>query len=562
MRKRYSFVLTLLLVLLPGLAAFSQTGPTLTVSPSSLGGFTTAVGTPSAQQSALVNGTGLTGNVTATAPAGYEVSWISGSSFGPSITLTQAGGLVTNVPLYIRLVGAALGPLSGTVTVSSPGATTQNVAVSGTVTAAATPNPPCVLTSISPTSGIGGRPLLMTFYGTGFVPGATVSIQINAASFTATYISSTQLQALVNLPSVTSPQLTYLLAANPPPGGGGSSPQMRFFTVNPGPPIITGFSPASGPVGTQVTIRGSNLSVPGTSIGVSFNGTAAQLAPRVPLESEVYVVVPAGATSGLITLTNSNGAAVSAQPFTVTAAPPAFFENFEAGTKTSYAAASVALSSGGWTLAEALLGTTAGIDKFNGLQSARLRGGGILEMDTDKPNGAGVVTIHAAAYSNETGATFLPEISTDGGVTYSSLLGTSPPPTLTANLTAYSFTANRVGPVRLRISSSNRATALPPRLNLDDISITNYTATSTRPGQRLAGLQVCPNPAHGTLTVALPQEYPAQVTLYDVAGRCVLAAGSLPATRQLTLPSTLPAGLYLLRVQVQDEQRTVRVVKN
>jgi hypothetical protein len=48
-------------------------------------------------------------------------------------------------------------------------------------------------------------------------------------------------------------------------------------------------------------------------------------------------------------------------------------EDFESGAKTSYTAATVTLSSGSWTFSDALIGTTAGSDVFNGLQSARIR---------------------------------------------------------------------------------------------------------------------------------------------------------------------------------------------
>ena len=192
-------------------------------------------------------------------------------------------------------------------------------------------------------------------------------------------------------------------------------------------------------------------------------------------------------------MVNANGTAISNMPFTV---PPVFFEDFETGTKTSYIPASVPLFTCGWTLGEALIGTTAGIDKFNGAKSARLRGGGFVEMDVDKPNGAGLVTVKAALYATETGASFVPEISTDGGVTYTSLLGTGPPPMLTSTLTPYSFTANRTGNVRLRFSSTNTAAATNPRINLDDIGITNYqVGAAARAAEQLPGLMVFPNPA-------------------------------------------------------------------
>ncbi|MCI1189458.1 T9SS type A sorting domain-containing protein [Hymenobacter sp. DH14] len=536
-------------------------GQTLTALPASLGGFTTAVGTPSAQQSVLVNGSGLTGNVTATAPAGFEVSWTSGFSFGSSIVLTQAGGRFVNIPLYVRLTGAVLGPVSGNISISSPGVATQNVAVSGTVTAAPTPNPASVLNSIAPTSGLGGTQVVVNFYGSGFVPGATVGMQAGSVSITATYVSSTQLTALVALPSVSAPVTTYFNAGNPPPGGGGSSMGgMKFFTINPGPPTITGFTPTSGPVGTSVTINGTNLAPGSFGSSIFFNGLQAAPFPRVPNPTEIYAVVPPGATTGLISVTNPNGAAVSAVPFTVTAAPPSFFEDFEAGTKTAYAPASVQLQSGGWTFGEALIGTTSGADKFNGLKSARLRGGGFIEMDVDKPNGAGVVTVSAATYATETGASFVPEISTDGGVTFTSLLGTATAPTLTGTLSPYTFTANRTGNVRLRFSSTNTAGATNPRISLDDIGITDYRlGTATTPGQHLPELRVFPNPARSRVTVQGTGTGPARCSLYDLAGQRRTVPVALPADGTLALPPDLPTGLYLLQVETPAGRRTLRL---
>ena len=561
MRQPFTRFFILLLVLCRLLAA-GQT-PVLTASPGSLSGFSTAVGTPSAQQTVLVSGSSLTGNVTATAPAGFEISWTSGFSFGTSVVLTQAGGLVTNVPLYVRLTGTALGPVSGTISMASVGTMTVSVAVSGTVTSGPTANPQAVLTSISPTSGTGGTQVLITFNGSNFVPGAFVDFQAgNGASFTATYVSSTQLTALVALPSVTAPTVTYFGAANPPPGGGGSSPQMLFFTIIPGPPIITRFSPTSGPVGTSVTIYGTNLGAGnGGGATIFFNGTQAAPFPRVPSPTEVYALVPQGATTGLVTVTNSNGAAVSAAPFTVTPTPPAFFENFEQGTKTAYAPASVQLQSGGWTFAEALIGTSAGIDKFNGSRSARLRGGGFIEMDVDKPNGAGIVTVSAATYATEIGASFIPEISTNGGVTYTSLLGSNSAPVLTGTLTPYSFTVNRTGDIRLRFSSTNTGMATNPRINMDDIGITDYrVGTAAQAGQPLPELAIFPNPAHNQITVRGVGAGPVQASLYDLSGRLLLAPAVLPATQLLHLPAGLPAGVYLLQVTTSAGSRTVRLL--
>lgn len=556
---------------LPGRAPQRQPAATgLTATPSTLAAFATSVGSASAQQGVYVGGTDLTGTVTATAPAGFEVSWTSGANFGASQVLTQSGGTFANVPLYVRLTGAALGNFSGNVTLASPGAVTLTIAVTGTVSSIQNPNPVATVTSIAPTTGMAGVPTLVDFYGTNFVPGIVVTITAvnGGTSFSVgptTFISSTHVTALVQSTAVVGTIRGYVEASNPAPGGGGNTPPSSiFYSAAPAPPVITSFSPTSGPIGTKVTIQGYNLFVnsSGTTYNsvISFNGTPT--IGNFPGGTSTEVYVPVGATTGFITLTNPNGGAVSAIPFTVTSPHPGFFEDFEQGTKAAYAPASVQLRSGGWTFGEALIGTSAGADKFNDTRAARLRGGGVLEMDTDKPGGAGVVTVSAATYATEAGASFVPEISTDGGITYQSLLpsGTAPP-VLTSTLTAYSFTANRGGNVRLRFSSTNLAATTNPRLNLDDIGITDYVALATSPAASLPGVQVYPNPAHDRLTVTGTGPAGAQVTLLDVLGRPVLPATAVPDGQALPLPATLPAGLYLLRVRTAAGLHTQRIVK-
>lgn len=107
--------------------------PVLTVSPSSLSGFSTTAGTPSSAQTFTVSGTNLTADATITAPSSFEVS-TNGVSYTNAVTLTQSGGTIPLTTNYVRLAGTASpGSPSGDVAVASTGATTQNVAVSGTV---------------------------------------------------------------------------------------------------------------------------------------------------------------------------------------------------------------------------------------------------------------------------------------------------------------------------------------------------------------------------------------------------------------------------------------------
>src|SRR5207247_11330326 len=69
---------------------------------------------------------------------------------------------------------------------------------------------------------------------------------------------------------------------------------------NASPPTVTRFTPASGPVGTSVTINGTNFT--GTS-AVLFNGTSASF--TVNSATTIAATVPSGATTGPISVTTS-----------------------------------------------------------------------------------------------------------------------------------------------------------------------------------------------------------------------------------------------------------------
>jgi hypothetical protein len=82
-------------------AAISSTG---TLAPLS-----TTYGTPSIVQTISISGTGLTGNITATAPTGLEVS-SDGTEWGTTAIFLRSGGSVSGI-LQVRL--AATAPVSG-----------------------------------------------------------------------------------------------------------------------------------------------------------------------------------------------------------------------------------------------------------------------------------------------------------------------------------------------------------------------------------------------------------------------------------------------------------------
>ncbi|MCB0583496.1 MAG: IPT/TIG domain-containing protein, partial [Phaeodactylibacter sp.] len=80
-------------------------------------------------------------------------------------------------------------------------------------------------------------------------------------------------------------------------------------------PVITYFTPPSGPPTQEVTVKGRNFE--GAS-QVQFNGTAATF--DYVDANTILAIVPAGATTGLITVATPQGTAYSPYPFIVTAA--------------------------------------------------------------------------------------------------------------------------------------------------------------------------------------------------------------------------------------------------
>ncbi|MBV5343650.1 hypothetical protein JZU68_08630, partial [bacterium] len=115
----------------------SVTTPTITTSTSSLSEFSYDLGAgPSAEQSFTISGSSLTANILVTPSTNFEISTTSGSGFQSTpITLTQTGGTVATTTIYVRMkAGLAIGTYSAeNIVSSSTGATTKNVAVSGTV---------------------------------------------------------------------------------------------------------------------------------------------------------------------------------------------------------------------------------------------------------------------------------------------------------------------------------------------------------------------------------------------------------------------------------------------
>jgi len=106
--------------------------PEITLSSTNLTSFNSCYGTPSTSQSFNVSGANLTANVNIAAITGYEFS-LDDTTFSSTLSIPFGTGTLTNVPVYVRLTTTATGTPAGNISLSTTGATTQTIAVSGTV---------------------------------------------------------------------------------------------------------------------------------------------------------------------------------------------------------------------------------------------------------------------------------------------------------------------------------------------------------------------------------------------------------------------------------------------
>ncbi|SHI68178.1 hypothetical protein SAMN02745146_1374 [Hymenobacter daecheongensis DSM 21074] len=196
---------------------------------------------------------------------------------------------------------------TGRIEVDTPGGTAisaTNLIVTGNPN-----NPVPTITGLSPASvppGSGAFTLVVT--GTGFVPGSIV--RSTAPVSNTTYLSATQLSVSLPPGAVTG---TYpVTVTNPAPGGGTSAP-FNFIVTGAAAPVINSFAPATGPVGTLVTISGTDLQ---NTVAVLFNGVSTNTF-TVLNPTQLTARVPVGATTGRITIFTTTNSAISNQQFVV-----------------------------------------------------------------------------------------------------------------------------------------------------------------------------------------------------------------------------------------------------
>src|ERR1044071_411541 len=143
-------------------------------------------------------------------------------------------------------------------------------------------------------------------------------------------------------------------------------------------------------------------------------------------------------------------------------------EGFEAGSKTAYAVADVALGSGTWNMDDALIGTSAS-DVRTGSKAARIRNSGHVTMRFDRSTGAGTVTIRHASFASDASGTWGLFESQNGGTSWAQV-GTSRS-TSGSSFSTAKFTVNLTGTIRFEIRKLDGGSN---RINVDDIAITDF----------------------------------------------------------------------------------------
>ena len=239
----------------------------------------------------------LTGFTPATGPAGTRVT-LTGTHFLGATEVLFNG---VSAPVFEVVSATSMeavvpsGATSGPISMVTPGGT----AVS---TEPFTVVPPPTVTGFTPATGPVGTGVTLT--GTHFLGATEVRFNgVRAVEFEV--VSGTSMEAVVP-PGATSGPISVVTP-------GGTAVSTEPFTVVP-PPTLTGFTPATGPAGTRVTLTGTHFL---GATEVLFNRVSAPVFEVVSATS-MEAVVPPGATSGPISVVAPGGAAVSAEPFTVT----------------------------------------------------------------------------------------------------------------------------------------------------------------------------------------------------------------------------------------------------
>lgn len=257
---------------------------------------------------------------------------------------------------------------------------------------------------------------------------------------------------------------------------------------------------------------------PITVVAAAGKGTIADLTPGT---SYYYQLTGGGYSSALMEVKTLSS-------------EQTFFEDFEKGGKASYATTDPVIGTmGSWTFYNSLLLNNDVKDLKNGSQSARLGKdvGASIFMNADKQNGAGTLSFYSGTYGTDAAATLGVFYSVDGGANWVSVDNNV---SATNAFIKYSCTINVSAPVRIKIGKMGGAS----RVNVDDISITDYTSTG------ISDKEIAPFSYYVQGDQLVIQNNKIQsIQVSGISGQILFSQKLVPGVTTINLPK----GIYILR---------------
>jgi len=177
------------------------------------------------------------------------------------------------------------------------------------------------LSSMSPRTAVaGGASFTLTVTGTNFAFGYTV--QWNGSSRSTTFVSATQLTAVIPASDIAAAGTAQVTVLNPATGGGSSSPLAFTVSQSTPPPTLSSMSPTtavSGGAPFTLTVNGANFA---SGFTVQWNGSsrpttfvsATQLTAAIPASD----IAAAGTAQVTVLNAASGGGSSSPLTFTIT----------------------------------------------------------------------------------------------------------------------------------------------------------------------------------------------------------------------------------------------------
>ena len=247
----------------------------------------------------------------ASGPVGSSVT-VTGSGFTGATSVNFGAVAATSFTVDSDTQITAVVPSGfahSPIKVTTPGGTVKSA--TNFSVAALPPSPAPSITSFDPASGPVGSSVTVT--GSGFTGATSVNFgAVAATSFTVD--SDTQITAVVPSGFAHSP-----IKVTTPGGTVKSATNFSVAALPPSPaPSITSFDPASGPVGSSVTVTGSGFT---GATSVNF-GAVAATSFTVDSDTQITAVVPSGFAHSPIKVTTPGGTVKSATNFSVAALPP------------------------------------------------------------------------------------------------------------------------------------------------------------------------------------------------------------------------------------------------